>query len=116
MTTSKNLTRKEFTELKSSNLDGYHYDPESEVFSVIFKSSKAKYYSYLGVPDFIFNEFLTADSKGSYFSNNMKKKYSVYTTNFYDDETPFGNHKSTRPTSKFPAFESCSKLAGEVFF
>jgi len=59
----------------SSNINRIGYDVDGLKLYVEFKSSKC--YVYEGVPLSVFVGFKQADSKGSYFSRNVKNKFST---------------------------------------
>ena len=63
----------EFKSLDSSNIDGVHYDPQSQVMTVEF-TNKSRH-EYTGVPDDVHEDFLNADSAGRFFHSNIKGKY-----------------------------------------
>lgn len=58
----------------SSNLDSVMYDPEEQILRIKFRSGRV--YEYYGVEDYIVDELLGADSKGSYFYHNIRDNYS----------------------------------------
>ena len=59
--------------VESSNLDEVGYDEEREVMQVTFNNGRV--YRYYQVPPAIFNSLLQADSKGSYFWENIRGKF-----------------------------------------
>jgi hypothetical protein len=64
---------KEFIPLKSSNLDGAHYDPESKALTVKFKSGGT--YTYAGVSQAHYDALISADSPGSYLHRKIRSGY-----------------------------------------
>jgi hypothetical protein len=52
-----------------------NYDAPTRQMHVTFKAGKT--YTFYGVPDQIYQAFLAAPSKGRYFSENIKDKYSI---------------------------------------
>lgn len=64
----------EMNYVESSNLRAVGYDACSAVLVIEFKDGSA--YEYYGVPEYIFNELLGADSKGKYANQNIYKNYA----------------------------------------
>lgn len=62
----------EFTNVVSSNIESYCY----ENGNLYIKFIKGGIYKYENVPDSVVSEFVNAESKGSYFSKNIKKSYN----------------------------------------
>ena len=60
--------------VESSNLDWVAYDEDKKKLYVQFKSGS--YYSYDDVPRNIFEDLLTASSKGRYFWMKIRDKYN----------------------------------------
>lgn len=61
----------------SSNLEAIGYDDATNELHVRFKS-KAETYVYPGVPRQVFEELQVADSKGAYFSQNIRPVYKEF--------------------------------------
>jgi len=63
--------------VKSSNIEAVGYDPVTQQLDVTFKGNP-KAYHYYNVPESKHRELMAADSKGSYFSRNIKgnKQYA----------------------------------------
>ncbi len=59
--------------VESSNLDKVGYDDFTNDLYVQFKSSGL--YVYYNVPKEVYNELLSAESKGKYHNKNIKWKY-----------------------------------------
>ena len=57
----------------SSNLDSVGYDESKSLLVIEFKSGSI--YEYYDVPSYVFDELLSASSKGSFAHENI---YSVY--------------------------------------
>ncbi len=57
--------------VQSSNLSSVGYDANNMVLEIEFNSGGI--YQYFGVPEHIFNELMSAGSKGTYFDQNIKK-------------------------------------------
>lgn len=55
-----------------SNLNAVGYDPDTQILRIEFFSGT---YDYFDVPEFIFNQLLTADSKGKYHAAFIKNQY-----------------------------------------
>ncbi len=64
----------EWIQVVSSNIAAIAYASDTEVLSVNFLNGST--YEYYGVPQIVFDEFLTADSKGRYFNANIKGVFS----------------------------------------
>lgn len=60
----------DLTPLKSSNLEGAHYDSATSTLTVKFKSGGA--YRYKGVPKKHFDEMCAAESPGAYLHQHIK--------------------------------------------
>lgn len=60
----------------SSNIEAIGYDPSTKELHVQFL--KSGLYVYPDVPQEVFDEFLNADSKGSYFNRNIKPVYTTF--------------------------------------
>ncbi len=58
----------------SSNIEAIGYDPDSQELYVRFLNS-GETYLYYDVEEWVFQEFLQADSKGTYFHANIKVRY-----------------------------------------
>ena len=57
----------------SSTIESVGYDVATRELLVQFVGSKL--YAYLDVDEYIFQELLIADSKGSYFNREIKPRY-----------------------------------------
>lgn len=57
--------------VSSSNLASAGYDSSSSTLEIEFLNGGI--YQYFGVPEYVYNELLNADSKGQYFDRNVKK-------------------------------------------
>ena len=62
------------TPVRSSNIRSVGYDPASSTLEVEFRSGGL--YQYSGVPETIYQGFVRAASKGSYFHDHIKGRYS----------------------------------------
>ncbi len=60
--------------VESSNIESVGYDPESARLEIAFLNGYV--YEYYDVPQHIFDELLTADSKGKYAHQNIYKNYN----------------------------------------
>lgn len=61
--------------VKSSNVDGYHYDAATKTLAIKFKTGKT--YHYSGVPQSTVDELLEAPSFGSHVSKHIIPKFKV---------------------------------------
>lgn len=57
----------------SSNVEAIGYDPEARELHVSFIGSGT--YVYYGVEEWVFREFMSADSKGRYHHQNIRDRY-----------------------------------------
>ena len=64
----------DFQYVDSRNLDQVAYDAEALELRVIFKKS-GDCYIYSSVPQEIFEEFMNADSKGTFLNQRIKGTY-----------------------------------------
>lgn len=62
-----------FSPLKSSNIEGAHYDEASQTLTVKFKNGGR--YSYGGVVKEHYDGLMGAESAGSYFHKTIKGAY-----------------------------------------
>lgn len=60
----------------SSNIQQIGYDAASEELHIVFV--KTGLYVFFNVPSFVYDELLSADSKGSYFNRIIKPSYTTY--------------------------------------
>jgi len=58
----------------SSNIEAIGYDTDSQELHVRFVKSGDTYVCY-NVEDWVFQEFMQADSKGTYLNTNIKPRY-----------------------------------------
>ena len=58
----------------SSNIEAIGYDAGNQELHVLFLKS-GETYVYYGVEEWVFQEFLQADSKGTYLNANIKSIY-----------------------------------------
>lgn len=61
----------EMIPVESSNLQAVGYDDNQHILQVEFKNSTV--YQYFNVERYIFDGLLSAESKGKYFDQNIKK-------------------------------------------
>ncbi|MBQ2167718.1 MAG: KTSC domain-containing protein [Prevotella sp.] len=59
--------------MQSSNIQSIGYDPDSLVLEVAFLSGGL--YQYDGVPEYVFEELMSASSHGKYFAAHIKNVY-----------------------------------------
>jgi hypothetical protein len=64
----------EMIPVDSSNLAAVGYDLNQAVLRIEFKNGRA--YEYYDVPKYIFDELMTAESKGGYAAANIYKSYN----------------------------------------
>ncbi len=62
--------------VESSNLASVGYDEDSSIMEVEFNDGSV--YQYYSVPSYVFDELLTASSKGKYFHKNVKEARYQY--------------------------------------
>ena len=55
----------------SSNVESIGYDPDARELHVSFANT-GRTYVYYDVDEWVFDEFMQADSKGSYLNNTIK--------------------------------------------
>ena len=60
--------------LNSSNISEAIYHPHSKILEVCFHSGHV--YRYTGVPNYIFQELIGADSAGRFYNKRIKGKFS----------------------------------------
>ena len=60
--------------VRSSNIHSIGYDKEELILEIEFQSGGI--YQYFGVPEYAYNDLMTASSHGSYFSQAIKDRYS----------------------------------------
>ncbi|MEX2628484.1 MAG: KTSC domain-containing protein [Tistlia sp.] len=58
----------------SSNIEAIGYDHDNQELHVRFLRS-GETYVYYGVEEWVFQELLQADSKGTYLNTHIKRKY-----------------------------------------
>lgn len=61
------------TPVRSSNIRSVGYDPAARTLEVQFHSGGI--YQYSGVPEAVYQGFMRAASKGSYFHDHIKGRY-----------------------------------------
>lgn len=64
----------EMIPVNSSNISMIGYDESQNNLVIEFNNGRA--YEYYGVPQYVFDEFLNAGSKGQYANQNIYKNYS----------------------------------------
>jgi len=65
----------DFTAVDSSVLKAVKYDAGSETLTLQFVEGDV--YEYSGVPQKVYDSLMAADSKGSYFQDNIKDKFKA---------------------------------------
>ena len=63
--------------IESSIIESIGYDAETNILAVIFLKNRSVYF-YPGVPQEVYDNFLAAESKGSYFNEKIKGAYSYF--------------------------------------
>lgn len=58
----------------SSLIDSVGYDASAQALTVVFATTKETYI-YKNVPEKVYKSMMKADSKGAYFTKNIKNKY-----------------------------------------
>ncbi len=61
-------------QVSSSNIASIGYDHDSQVLEVEFLSGGV--YQYYSVPEYVFDELMSASSHGRYLAKNIKGTYS----------------------------------------
>jgi len=69
----------EMQPVESSNLAAVGYDEPAEVLYIEFKSGST--YTYENVPYYVYEELLSADSKGQYFHKYIRSEYEFHKVN-----------------------------------
>lgn len=64
----------EMNYVDSSNVEAIGYDPDTRELHVQF--IKSGHYVYLDVEEWVFSEFMQAESKGQYLNQSIKGVYS----------------------------------------
>lgn len=64
----------ERTSVSSRNISAIGYDPDSQILEVEFLNGSV--YEYSSVPCSEYDGLMNADSKGKYFSANIRKIYA----------------------------------------
>ncbi|MBU3156342.1 KTSC domain-containing protein [Clostridium estertheticum] len=62
-------------QVESSNIDAITYDENSCILEIEFKAGGA--YEYSDVPMYVYDELMSADSKGRYANQNIYKNYTT---------------------------------------
>jgi hypothetical protein len=62
-----------FIQVASSAISAIAYDRRSRTLSVRFTSGEI--YDYFDVPAYVHDDFLAADSKGTYFARNVRDQF-----------------------------------------
>ena len=65
----------QWTPVVSSNLAAVSYDAQAQALAVKFKSSPTAYYVYADVPPEKNEEFMSADSQGSFLAREIKPNH-----------------------------------------
>lgn len=60
--------------VSSSNIDSIGYDADSATLEIAFLSGGL--YQYYDVPEYVYDELMSAGSHGSYFAAKIKNVYS----------------------------------------
>lgn len=62
--------------VESDVIHAIGYDPELQILEIIFNNGSI--YQYRGVPRDVFDQIMRADSKGSYFQNNIRDEFEYW--------------------------------------
>lgn len=62
-------------EVKSSNIDAVTYDEDSGLLEIEFNNGAS--YEYSDVPMYVYDELISADSKGKYANQNIYKNHTA---------------------------------------
>jgi len=63
----------DFIFVESSNILGVYYNINTAILYLQFKDGSV--YEYYDVPEYVYNEFIAAESKGTYAHKNIYKNY-----------------------------------------
>ena len=69
------VSQVEFKNIDGSNIKSAGFDPMTSTLFVQFKG--VKIYSYGGVESGVYDDFMAAPSKGSFFKSNISGKYET---------------------------------------
>lgn len=61
--------------INSSNITYAKYDPESRILELGFKTNSHVYH-FFGIDEETYNQFMNADSKGSFLRNYIQHRYN----------------------------------------
>lgn len=64
----------ERVQVDSSNIESIGYDSDTETLEIEF--IKGGLYQYYGVPAYVYDELMSANSHGSYLASTIKGTYS----------------------------------------
>ncbi|MBN1269366.1 MAG: KTSC domain-containing protein [Kiritimatiellae bacterium] len=67
------LKRQGFETVESTLIDGIKYDATHRILSVVLDSGEI--YDYQKVPASVYEALMASDSKGQYFTSQIKEKY-----------------------------------------
>ncbi|SEN89859.1 KTSC domain-containing protein [Flavobacterium sp. CF108] len=59
--------------VKSSNISSIGYDDKNQILEIEFNHGGI--YQYFDVPEYIYDQLMSANSKGSYFSSQIRDSY-----------------------------------------
>jgi hypothetical protein len=59
--------------IRSSFLESCEYDKKTKILKITFRNGKE--YEYKDVPQEVYNDFITAESAGKYYTANIKGQY-----------------------------------------
>jgi hypothetical protein len=66
-----------WVEVQSSAIRKIGYDSNNNKMQIDFKNSNS-YYTYSGVPESVFRDFISASSIGSFYNQHIKDRYESY--------------------------------------
>ena len=69
------LSRPKWTNIDSSFIDAVAYSKLARVLEVRMKNGQI--YTFVGIPESIFQGFLNSESKGNYFNTVIRKNYTT---------------------------------------
>ena len=61
-------------QVESSNIASIGYDPDAETLEIEFLNGSV--YQYYNVPEYVYDELMSASSHGSYLSASIKGTYN----------------------------------------
>ncbi|MTF39064.1 KTSC domain-containing protein [Cyanobacterium aponinum 0216] len=60
--------------VNSTAISAIGYEPMTKTMNVKFRNNN-RIYTFCGVPSFIFDDFISANSKGQYYDQHIRDRY-----------------------------------------